>query len=126
MCMIDVLALSQAVGLDTVPGLSAPETVLKELGANYSKAPSDWGSHVEVDTSGSGPLVTGLSLSCASPPEQCCAVLAVPIGGTGHAMRGCGHAWKHQLKSWLASAAKWSYRLVCCNGRLNLDRMQQP
>jgi len=49
----------KAVGLDTVPGLQAPEALLKQLGAEYSKAPSDWGSHVEVDTSGSGALITG-------------------------------------------------------------------
>lgn len=50
----------QAVGKDTIPGLKAPEGHFNELGAIYSKAPSDWGSHVEIDTSGSGPLVTGL------------------------------------------------------------------
>jgi putative intracellular protease/amidase len=49
----------KAVGLDNVEGLSAPESVLRKLGASYSKASSDWGSHVEVDSSGSGPLITG-------------------------------------------------------------------
>lgn len=49
----------QGAGLDKVPGLHAPETIVKNLGANYKKADKDWDSYVEVDTSGSGPLVTG-------------------------------------------------------------------
>lgn len=65
--MTVVCAIAQAVGLDTVPGLQAPEAILKELGANYSKAPADWGPHVEVDASGSGPLVTGWSLRSSFP-----------------------------------------------------------
>lgn len=49
----------QAVGKDTIKDLKAPEEILKALGASYSKASADWGPHVEVDTSGTGPLVTG-------------------------------------------------------------------
>lgn len=49
----------QAVGKDTIEDLKAPEEILRGLGATYSKASADWGPHVEVDTSGSGPLVTG-------------------------------------------------------------------
>lgn len=51
----------QAVGKDTIKDLKAPEEILKGLGANYSKASADWGPHVEIDSSGSGPLVTGQS-----------------------------------------------------------------
>lgn len=54
-CPIDV----QAVGKDTIKDLKAPEEILKGLGANYSKASADWGPHVEIDSSGTGPLVTG-------------------------------------------------------------------
>ena len=49
----------QAVGKDTIKDLQAPEEILKGLGANYSKASADWGPHVEIDSSGTGPLVTG-------------------------------------------------------------------
>lgn len=52
-------AEEKAVGKDTIPGLKAPEGHYRELGAIYSKAPADWASHVEVDTSGPGPIVTG-------------------------------------------------------------------
>jgi putative intracellular protease/amidase len=47
------------VGLSEIKGLHAPETILKDLGANYSRSSSNWGSYVEVDRSGTGPLVTG-------------------------------------------------------------------
>lgn len=52
-------AEEKAVGLNDVDGLSAPETILRDMGGNFSKASADWGSHVEVDTSGTGPLITG-------------------------------------------------------------------
>ena len=47
------------MGLSEIKGLHAPETILKDLGANYSRSSSNWGSYVEVDRSGTGPLVTG-------------------------------------------------------------------
>jgi hypothetical protein len=53
------------VGLNDVDGLSAPETILRDMGGNFSKASADWGSHVEVDTSGTGPLITGTTLHLA-------------------------------------------------------------
>ena len=59
LCPQNIGVWIQAVGKDTIKDLHAPESILKGLGANYSKAPADWGPHVEIDSSGSGPLVTG-------------------------------------------------------------------
>ena len=42
-----------------IPGLEAPESLLRRLGGSYSDAGDPWGGHVQIDTSGGAPIVTG-------------------------------------------------------------------
>ena len=52
---------------------------MKELGGTYSKAGSKWGSHVVVDTSGLGPIVTGDPLHALL--TKCCCLDPSDIEG---------------------------------------------
>ena len=56
--VVNTNSFVQTLG-DDMQGVDAPEVILRNLGANYAKASEQWGVHVEVDTSGTGPIVTG-------------------------------------------------------------------